>query len=215
MAKDLNRKFDPLTAVVVRNEFYKNSYRKLLFVLLLSIACNLLLGGGYYYMLSNPPTPVYFAVKLNGRVLPVFPITEPNQSDQEVLEWAKQAAMAAFTYNYTNYRREFQSSSDFFSPWGWQQFLKALKGSNNLDAIIAKKMLVSAQLGKNRKYEIQKQGLVSGHYAWRVKIPLIITYQSSQAFTQENTLVTLLILRFSTLNSPAGISIEQFVVAPG
>jgi intracellular multiplication protein IcmL len=215
MANDKHRKFDPLKAVMIRNKFYRGSYRKLLFVLVLSIVCNLFLGGGYYYLLTNPKKPVYFAVKLNGRILPVYPIDEPNQSDKEVLEWAKLAAMGAFTYNYTNYRREFQASSDFFSPWGWQQFLTALKESNNLDAVIAKKMLVTAQLGQNRKYEIQKQGLVSGHYAWRVKIPLIVTYQSSVAFTQENTLITLLILRFSTLNSPAGIGIEQFVVAPG
>lgn len=215
MVKDIQQKFDPLQAVMVRNKFYRGSYRKLLFILVLSLTCNLFLGGGYYYLLTNPLTPVYFAVKLNGRILPVYPIDEPNQSDQEVLEWAKKAAMAAFTYNYTNYRQEFQSSSDFFSPWGWHQFLTALKDSNNLDAVKAKKMLVTAQLGVNRKYEIEKQGLIKGHYAWRVKIPLIVTYQSSVAFTQENTLVTMLILRFSTLNSPAGIGIEQFVVAPG
>lgn len=215
MAKDKYHKLDPLKAVMIRNKFYRGSYRKLLFVLVLSLVCNLILGGGYYYLLTHPEKPVYFAVKLNGRILPVYPISEPNQSDQEVLEWAKQAAMAAFTYNYANYRGEFQASSDFFSPWGWQQFLQAIKDSNNLDAVIQKKMLVTAQLGKNRKYEIQKQGLVQGHYAWKVKIPLIVTYQSSVAFTQENTLVTMVVLRFSTLNSPAGIAIEQFVVAPG
>lgn len=215
MTNDTLLKFDPLKAVIVRNEFYKGAYRKILCALVLSLVCNILLAGGYYYMFTHPSKPVYFAVTLGGRVLPVYPLSEPNQSDDEVLIWAKKAAMAAFTYNYSNYRREFQSSSDFFSPWGWTQFLDALKSSNNLDAIKAKKLVVSAKLGNSKLYEIKKQGLIKGHYAWRVRIPLIVTYQSTEVFTQEKTLVTLLILRLSTLNSPAGIGIEQFVVAPG
>lgn len=215
MSKEKDKKFDPLEAVFLRNNFYKGAYRKILVGLVLSFICNILLAASYLYMLKNPELPVYFAVTINGRILPVYPLSEPNQSDVEALAWAKNAAMAAFTYNYSNYRREFQSSSDFFTAWGWTQFLNALKSSNNLDAIKEKKLVVSAQLGDSKQYQIKKQGIVKGHYAWQVKIPLIVTYQSTAVFTQERTLVTLLIIRQSTLNSPSGIGIEQFVVSPG
>lgn len=215
MTKNEKLKFDPLIAVVLRNKFYKSSYRKLVIVFIVSFIINIFLGFSYYYMMTHPIKPVYFAVTVNGRILPVYPIDEPNQSDIEVLDWAKNAAMAAFTYNYSNYRREFQASSDFFSPWGWSEFLHALKTSNNLDAIIAKKLVVSSQLGNKEDYKIRKQGVIKGHYAWRVKIPLIVTYQSTMVFSQSKTNVTLLIVRLSNLNSPSGIGIEQFVVAPG
>lgn len=215
MNKNKKVKLDPLIAVVERNNFYKTSYRKLIMAFIISFIINIFLGGAYYYMVTHPVKPIYFAVTVNGRLLPVYPIDVPNQSDKEVLEWAKEAAMAAFTYNYSNYRREFQASSDFFSPWGWTQFLGALKSSNNLDAIIAKKLIVSAQLGVSSSSMIKKQGIVGGHYAWRVKIPLIVTYQSTMEYSQTKTNVTLLIVRLSNLNSPSGIGIEQFVVAPG
>ena len=215
MTDDALIKFDPLKAVFVRNKFYKDAYRKILCALILSFLGNIILGSEYYYLMTHPEKPVYFAVTVAGRILPVYPLNEPNQSDAQALTWAKNAAMAAFTYNYTNYRKEFQSSSDFFTPWGWSEFLNALKSSNNLDAIKVKKLVVSAQLGNKKLYEIRKQGIIKGRYAWRVKVPLLVTYQSTEVFTQERTIVTLLIVRQSTLNSPSGIGIDQFVVSPG
>lgn len=172
-----------------------------------------MLGGGYYYMVTHPPTPIYFATTIGGQILPVYPLNQPNMSDDEVLQWAQKAAMGAFTYNYSNYRQEFQAGSDFFSPWGWTQFLEAIKDSNNLDAVKAKKLVVSAQLISSKSNEIRKSGVIKGHYAWRVKIPLLVTYQSTEEFSQQRTMVTLLVTRQSNLNSPSGLGIEQFVVA--
>lgn len=207
-------KDNPLVAVVIRNRFYQSAYRRLLVILAVSFIMNMTLASTYYYLLTHPPLPVYFATTLNGRILPVYPLDQPNRSDKEILEWATNAAKAAFTYNYTNYRREFQASSDFFTPWGWTQFLNALKASNNLDAVIYKKLAVSAEVPSNLPVNINRQGIINGHYAWRVKIPLIITYQSTREFSQQKSEVTLLVLRQSTLNSPGGVGIEQFVVSP-
>lgn len=96
---------DPLKTVVVRNEFYKDSYRRVLLVLLLSILINFGLGAVIFYMITNPPKPKYFATSIDGRITPLFPLEEPNQSDSAVLQWANQAAIAAFSYNFVNYRQ--------------------------------------------------------------------------------------------------------------
>ncbi len=56
---------------------------------------------------------------------------------------------------------------------------------------------------------------MKGHYAWQISIPLLVTYQSTETYTQQETTVTLLVVRLSNLNSPSGLGIEQFVVAPG
>ena len=208
-------KFDPLKAVVIRNRFYSSSYRRLLLILTISVIMNIALGGGYYYMVEHPVTPVYFATRVSGTILPVFPLDAPNHSDDEVINWTEKAAMASFTYNYTNYRREFQASSDFFSPYGWTQLLEAIKASNNLDAVIDKKMVVSAQLGKFSKSIIVSSGkLTTGHYGWKIRVPLLVTYQSTTEYSQQKTMVTMLIVRLSNLNSPSGLGIEQFVVSP-
>lgn len=203
---------DALTAVTLRNEFYRDSQRKIMVALLVSVIINFVLASLLFYTLTHPPEPKYFATSINGRITPLFPLNEPNQSDSAVLQWANQAAIAAFTYNFVDYRDELQASSGFFTADGWTQFLNALQQSNNLEAVKAKKLIVSAVA--TRAPIILQKGLLNGAYSWRVQMPILVTYQSASEFSQQNNVVTMLIIRVSTLNSPRGIGISQFVVGP-
>ena len=203
---------DALKTVALRNSFYRDSYRRVLVVLLISIIINLTLAAVLVYMVTHPPLPQYFATSINGRITPLFALDEPNQSDSAVLQWANQAAIASFSYNFVNYREELQAASGFFTGAGWKQFLDALQESNNLDAVKAKKLIVSAVA--TRAPIILRKGVLNGRYSWRVQMPILVTYQSASEFSQSNNIVTMLIRRVSTLNSPRGIGISQFVVGP-
>jgi intracellular multiplication protein IcmL len=203
---------DALAVVTLRNKFYKDSQRKVILALLIALLVNLVLASMLVYILTHPPAPRYFATSISGRITPLFPLNEPNQSDSAVLQWANQAAIAAFTYNFVNYRDELQASSGFFTAEGWDQFLGALQQSNNLDAVKAKKLIVSAVA--TRAPIILQKGVLNGSYSWRVQMPILVTYQSASEFSQQNNVVTMLISRVSTLNSPRGIGISQFVVGP-
>ncbi|MGL5741189.1 MAG: type IVB secretion system apparatus protein IcmL/DotI [Legionella sp.] len=203
---------DALAVVTLRNKFYKDSQRKVVLSLIIALIVNIVLASMLVYMITHPPAPKYFATSVNGRITPLFPLDQPNQSDSAVLQWANQAAIAAFTYNFVNYRDELQASSGFFTPEGWDQFLSALQQSNNLDAVKAKKLIVSAVA--TRAPIILQKGVLNGSFSWRVQMPILVTYQSASEFTQQNNVVTMLISRVSTLNSPRGIGIAQFVVGP-
>lgn len=203
---------DALVAVTLRNSFYRDGQRRLVSGLLITLLVNVIMASMLAYVFTHPPEPKYFATSINGRITPLFPLDQPNQSDSAVLQWANQAAIAAFTYNFVNYRDELQSSSGFFTADGWQQFLTALQQSNNLDAVKAKKLIVSAVA--TRAPIILQKGMLNGRYSWRIQMPLLVTYQSASEFSQQNNVVTMLITRVSTLNSPRGIGISQFVVGP-
>ena len=203
---------DALTAVTLRNTFYRDGQRKIVLILLFSVIVNVLMLSLLGYLLTHPPAPKYFATSINGRITPLFALDEPNQSDSAVLQWTNQAAIAAFTYNFVNYRAELQASSEFFTSSGWTQFLSALQSSNNLDAVKTKKLIVSA-VATSAPIILQK-GLLNGRYSWRIQMPLLVTYQSASEFSQQRNIVTILVTRISTLNSPRGIGISQFVVGP-
>ena len=207
------KKTDALTAVVLRNKFYRDGHKRILLALTLSLVVNFGLGGVLVYLITHPPLPKYFATSINGRITPLFPLDEPNQSDSAVLQWANQAAIAAFSYNFVNYRRELQAASGFFTGNGWRQFLEALRASNNLDAVTAKKLVVSAVA--TRAPIILRKGHLNGRYVWRIQMPILVTYQSASQFSQQNNVVTMLVTRVSTLNNPRGIGIDQFIVGPG
>lgn len=202
---------DALAAVTLRNAFYRDGRSKLVIALLVTLIMNGIMMFLLLYIYMHPPAPRYFPTSLSGRITPLFPLDQPNQLDASILQWANKAAIAAFSYSYVNYRDELQASSGFFTDEGWTQFLTALKDSNNLEAVKARKFIVSAEA--TRAPEILKTGVIDGRYSWRVQIPLLVTYQGQVEATQ-NVVVNMLIVRVPTLNSPSGIGIAQFVVRP-
>lgn len=197
--------------VIERNEFYRDNYRRVLSIFVLSVLINIVLVGVLSFMITHPPAPRYFATSINGRITPLYPLNKPNQSDSAILQWANQAAIAAYSYNYVTYRRELQAASEFFTREGWRDFTKELKGTNNLDAVISKKLIVSAVA--TQAPVILEKGILGGGYSWRVQMPLLVTYQSPSEFSQEKFVVTLLVQRVSSLNSARGIGIAQFIAS--
>lgn len=206
-------KEDALQVVKLRNEFYRDNYRKVVAALLLSFIIVLILAGSLFYIVTNPPAPRYFATSNDGRIVPLIPFDRPNLTNATILEWANTAATATYSYNFVNYRQALQQAADYFTTEGRQMFFNAVKSSNNLQAVIAKKLIVSAVA--TGVPVVLEQGVMLGRYTWKVQIPMLITFQSASQFSQQSVTVTMLIVRVSPLVSPRGIGIAQFIVSGG
>lgn len=202
---------DGVEVVRLRNEFYRDSSRKILGALMICVIVILLLIVGIVYIVSNPPAPKYFATSVDGRIIPIIPLDQPNLSSSAILQWANTAAIAVYTYDFVNYRQALQSASDFFTPDGWKNFWTVLQSSNNLNAVLSDKLIVSAVA--TGAPVILEEGVMYGVYTWKVQMPMLITYQSASKFSQQNVVVTMMVTRESTLVSPKGIGIAQFIVA--
>lgn len=201
---------DPLQLIQLRNDFYRDNYRRVMLALLSSIGLTLLLLVILFYLILNPPAPKYFATYPDGRIMPLVPLSEPNMPISALLTWANEAATACFTYDFVNYRQALNNASQYFTPDGWRDFASALGSSTNLNAVIKEKLVVSA-VATGAPVPLQ-QGLLNGLYAWRVSMPMVITYQSASQVATQNVTVTMLITRISTLTNPKGIGIAQFIV---
>lgn len=200
-----------LEVVQMRKNFYRDSYRRVVAILLVLILADLLLAFIVYYFATHQPEPKYFATSADGRITPIYPLTAPMVSKSALLQWANQAAVAAYTYNFATYRKELQDASEYFTPEGWNDFETALQSSRNLETVIAKKLVVTAVA--TGAPVILDQGVLNGQYSWKVQMPLLVTYESASTTIQQPILVTMLITRVSTLNVPKGIAIAQFVAS--
>lgn len=195
--------------VRIRNEFYRDNYRRIVAILLLAFLIIGLLVSALIYVVTHPPTPKYFATDTSGRIVPLVPLNEPNLSTAALLQWANTAAIAAFTFNFVDYRAQLQAASEFFTPEGWQAYLQSLESSNNLAAVKAKNLVASAVA--TGAPIITQRGVVDGRYTWQVQMPLLVTYQSASQITPQSLMLTMVITRVSTLDSPRGIGIAQFI----
>ena len=66
--------------VHLRNNFYRDSYRKVLFVLFFMLIANVMLVFGIMYVIKNPPQPKYFATNDDGRITLIHPLSAPVMS---------------------------------------------------------------------------------------------------------------------------------------
>lgn len=200
-----------LEIVQMRKNFYRDSYRRTVSALLFMIFINLLLAFIIYYLATHRPEPKYFATSADGRITPIYPLTAPMVSDSALLQWANQAAVSSYTYNFSTYRKELQDASEYFTPGGWRDFESALESSRNLETVINKKLVVTAVA--TGAPVILDRGVLNGQYSWKVQMPLLVTYESASTTIQQPILVTMLVTRVSTLNVPKGIAIAQFVAS--
>ncbi len=203
-----------LEQVLVRNNFYRDNYRRLMVCCLMMLCIIALLIVWEFYERANRPGPQYFATTSDGKLIALTPLSQPNLSTNALLQWATEAATSAYTFNFVNYRKALQDVRIYFTATGYQNFLKALQDSSNLQAVQTKKLVVSSV--PTGAPIILKEGLTAdGVYAWQVQLPMLLTYQSASEQYRQNIILTMLISRVPTLDSPKGVGIASFVVREG
>lgn len=204
---------DAVELVRLRNNFYRDNYRRLVGALLVLLVTITLLVGVVFYQIIKRPEPKYFATTVDGRIMPLFPLSEAMLSPGELLHWAHRAAIAAYTYNFVNYRDAMQQLQNKFTPDGWRYYEDALRVSRNLEMVIAKKLVVSAVATGTPV--ILDQAVIDGRYSWKIQIPLLVSYQSPNEQTQKPVIIMMIVSRVPTVDMPKGIAIVSFVASEG
>ena len=205
---------DAISTVLNRNAFYRDGYRLMLRVSFIQLFVIVLLVATIVGLVLTVQTKqVYFATTSDGRIIPIVPLTDEFRSKAEVITWAAETAKNVMRFDYQDYRIRLQQSSYSFTTSGWDSFNKALKDSGLLDAITARKLVVTMEI--RAAPEIISAGIrhVNGAdvYTWDVRFPIMVKLDGAES--PQPTLANLLlrIVRVSTLQNPDGISIEQWV----
>lgn len=199
---------DALLAVRKRNEFYRDSYRRVVAAFLLLVLINIVLACALLFVVRDKPAPRYFATTGNGEIVRLFHLSAPIVTTAELLEWAQEAALAANSYDFANYRRALQGASNYFTPRAWRQYQDALESSRNLEAVISAKLAVSATV--TGAPVVLEQGVSNaGRYSWKVRVPLLLIYESSRRRITQPVEITMIITRVSSLGRSIGIAVNQ------
>jgi len=206
---------DAMVLIFSRNAFYKRLHFLALAALVLIWIANIALLFMLNFIWKNPPKPLYFAADNAGRLIQNVPLNTPNMSIEEVKAWVKQAVEASTSYDFINYRAQLQGAQNYFTSFGWSNYMKALSESGNLRALTVRKQIVIGKVFGDMK--ILAQGILSGTYAWKFQMPLLVTYLTppydGTAGTQTpNALsVTVIVARRNELEGYKGLGIVQMV----
>lgn len=181
--------------------------KNLLFLLRLMMLLNICLTVTLIYFIWHTPMPQKFASNPSGKSTPLYALTEPLLSQASLLAWANQAAISVYNFNYVNYPQQFKIAASYFTSEGWDLFRDRFQ--KVVDSVIEKKLQVSAVVTGTPL--ITQQGPLMGHYTWRIRMPLLVTYESGSQKLPQHLIVEMLVIRVATTQTPKGIAIAQFV----
>jgi intracellular multiplication protein IcmL len=191
------------------NSFYRNHYHHVLITLMLIIVLMMSAVGVLVYQIINRPLPQFDAVRPDGSRMRLTPYLEPNLRPETILSWASKAATVAYTFGFVYYKDEVAAAKPYFTEDGYQDYLRSVDFL--IQDIVAKKLFVNGVVSGTPV--ISNQGEIPGKgYVWRVQIPFLVVYQSSETTSKRNYTVVITIVRVPTEINPQGIGIDQFVM---
>ena len=201
-----------IEVVRARNDYYRESYRKLLLGVLISIIASFLLIGIFLYQRHSFPEPVYFATNQDGSLKIMVPLNLPYADDKAVLDFVSETILSTFSYDFLNYRNTLQYVRTRFTPDGYQNFIDALTKSENLRTVLLKKFSVTVKFAGDPV--ILQQGVLpsTNTYAWRIQVPMDVYYVSSQEQKVQPVIATLVLTRVSSLLNEYRVAIASLVL---
>ena len=174
--------------------------------LLVSVTGNVLL------FLEKTP-PAYFATTSDGRVIPMTPLSEPLRSSRWLLSWASRTAVDALTMDFVNWKRTFARIRGRFSPQAYADFYRAFDAGGMKTLILDRQMVVSAV--PEDAPVIVATGVIGGRRAWKIQIPMTVSYSNGAGTTPKHYVVTMMVTRVPPTINPGGVAVTQFVLAEG
>ena len=186
---------------------------KLFTLLLLCFGALLVSVTGNVLLFLNKTPPAYFATTSDGRVLPMVPLSDPLRSSRWLLSWASQTAVDALTMDFVNWRRTFVRIRGRFSPQAYDNFVRAF-GQGGMKALVLERQMVVSAV-PSMPPVIVATGVLFGRRAWKIQIPMTVSFANGAGTTPKHYVVTMMVARVPTTVNPSGVAVTQFVLAEG
>ena len=170
--------------------------------LVVSVLCNVYLG-------IRPIEYKYFVTDPSGRITEIQAINRPIQSQELVLNWATQSITKAYSMNFANYAQQLKDIEPSFNDAGWRGYQEALKTSGYLDKMLANQYATSAV--PRSAPVVVAQGDLGGVWAWRLQIPIIVSYKSASVSQTQDITVDVVVVRRPETENPSGLAIAQII----
>jgi len=191
------------------NSFYRDRYHQVIIIMMGVIVFVMAVIGLVAYQAINRPLPVFYAVQPDGKQKQIRANTEPNLLPDTLLRFASKAATVAYTFDFVNYNEQIDNVRPFFTDTGWKDYIASVK--KLIETIVAGQIFVYGVVAGTPV--ISNQGPLPGKgYTWRIQIPFLVTYRTSETVRNREFMVRVMLVRVPTSKNPQGVGIDQFIM---
>ena len=142
------------------------------------IVLTMLSCWGTYLLWKKPSIYKYILTDQNGQILEINSLNEPIHPDSFVIDWTIDSVSRLYSIDYVNFRNQLQSQRHNLTTRGWKNYQEAMKSSGNFQAILGNQYFITAMA--TGEGEIVKTGTIQERFAWKVKFPFKIIYQTAK-----------------------------------
>jgi len=202
-------KVDRLQLVKLRNGFYKDGFRRMSFMLLLSLIINLILMTALLITHNKESRPIYFAATADGSLKKLDPVSDAVYSTEQISAWVAQKIPSILHLNFMDYKDQLLKSKKYFTPDGWSNFNNAF--TSMIKQITNKRLLTSATIPHTPV--VTDKLMLAGSYSWYVQVPVNVTFESQDgSYTMNQYVWRVLVSRVDNRTSSQMLGIKQIIV---
>jgi intracellular multiplication protein IcmL len=199
--------FSKLRRVLNRHEFYRDSYRQLMWLVLVSLFANIVLVLAVASFAGGHGRWYFYASTRDGQLLKLQESRGPNLSDTAVLSWVNRVVPQIYTMNFLNYRQVLTEKEKYFTIPGWGSFLQGFSATINQ----IQQGQYDVHAAPSDVPVVTQKGVLQGKGMWQVQIPLIVSYQHGANEATQNVVWTLLLQQQDNTQSDQLLAITQVV----
>lgn len=167
--------------------------------------------------ISSYPKIRYIPTFDNRAICEVTPENNPNITDVSIADFAKDAVLNLYTFDYVNHEGQINSTLErWFTPKGRIDTINAMTAINILEFV--KQNALTLQAGTTAAAKIEQKGRTpNGEPYWIVRFPLIIDIYSGGAQpedTQQYIVTVRVVASTASAQNPKGLGVVSATLAP-
>lgn len=175
-----------------------------------------LLGNLYQLnIIDSGPKAVYFGLTTEGRVYELTELNLPTMDDPGLVDWVARTVPSIYRFDFSNYIEQLQvAGQKYFTEDGYNAFIAELGRDKGILSVVKENRLVVRLVVAGVPSIVGKGNLADGIHAWKVEIPVSVSYLASNAEKTESGAIALTVVRSNEHRHAVngGVAIHSFVI---
>ncbi|CAM3658717.1 DotI/IcmL family type IV secretion protein [Bordetella flabilis] len=183
---------------------------------------NLVLAGGLVIVIAGTlyafPKYRYIPTTDNRAICEVTPESTPRVSGADVTNFAKDAVLNSYSYDYVNYRSLInEAAARWYTEAGRRAFMEGLDSSGNLRRVIDGRLILRSMA--TRTPQLEEMSPATGiPQSWTVVVPIAIEFYvggSEKPLSRQEFRASVKVVRIqASAANQKGIAVESVVLKP-
>lgn len=163
------------------------------------------------YQIAHRPFPVFYAQTQSGQRMQITPHAEPSYLTSTVIAFARRMSVDAYTFDFNreNLKKKMNFLQQNFTQGGWIAYSNTIQPV--IDSVFKNKILINSVVSDVPV--VSNQGPLGDYdMAWRVQIPVLVTYQGEGNPKPQDWMMTMVVVKVPTYVNPQGLAVDQLVM---